>query len=166
MILQKNNLNEETLLRLKIAKVFFDLVKEKMGKNFSTAFIFGSTCRNQAKEHSDIDIVFVLKRGSKEERRRLNSPEGGIWDKDRHGMVLMVQFEQYITIYRRQLESDYRVPISPYYYYPNNKHNDGICFLNGNLSSLKNEKDHQKLFKKVIEGAVHYPRDFEKLGIL
>lgn len=165
MILKRETLTEETLLRLKIAKVFFDKVKGKMGKNFSTAFVFGSTCRNIAKEKSDIDIVFVLKRPSKDERRLLNSNQGGLFDKDRQGLVIMTPNEQYINIFMRELEAEYMVFISPYYYFPNNKHNDGICFLNANLHTLFAEDDYRKLFKKVIKGAVHYPKDFEKLGI-
>ena len=139
----------ETLKRIDIAKEYFDMVKEKMGEWFITAYVFGSTSRNEAKEHSDIDIIFVLKRPDKEARIRINSTEGGLWTRERQGLICSTYYEEYITIYRRALQEKYAVDLSPYYFYHEND-GSGTYWLKGNLLTP---------YEELIKISLHYPDD-------
>lgn len=140
---------EETALRIKIAKLYFDLVKEKMGEWFIDAYVFGSTCRNEAKEGSDIDVLFVFKRPSREERNKINSTEGGLWDSNRQGIICSTYNEHYTSVFMNQLENEYKIQISRYFHYEDNGLDHPI-WLCGPI---------YKTFKELIKGALKYPED-------
>lgn len=141
---------EETTIRIKIAKLYFDLVKGKMGEWFIEAYVFGSTCRNEAKKDSDIDVLFVFKRPSREERIKINSMEGGLWDSDRQGIICSTYNEHYTSVFIHKLEKEYKIQISRYFHYED----DGLdhpIYLCGNI---------YKTFKDLAKGALKYPEDF------
>lgn len=144
------NPTPETFLRIQIAKEYFDLVSKKMGNWFITAYVFGSTSRNEAKEHSDIDVIFEFKRPSIEKRRLINSQEGGLWSKERQGMICMTYGEEWTRVYMHEMEEKYHIPISPYYFY-HDEEGEGFCWLQGNL------KMPFEVLKRI---GLKYPDDF------
>jgi predicted nucleotidyltransferase len=141
--------NQETAQRIKIAKEYFDLVKDKMGEWFISAYVFGSTCRNEAKKESDIDVVFVFKKPTQEQRRFFNSLEGGLWDEERQGIINGAFNEHYAHVYAYQFEKEYKISISPYYHYEENGVDHDIWV-----------SDYVRIpFYKLIKNALKYPDD-------
>lgn len=118
--MEKIIFSEESLLRIRIAKIYFDLVKEKMGEWFIDAYIFGSTAKNKAHKESDIDVIFVFKKPSREEKIFMNSVEGGLFDGERQGIINSTFNEHYTYVYMNQLEAEYKIPISRYFHYEQN----------------------------------------------
>jgi len=125
------NPTEETSLRIRVAKEYMDLVKEKMGKWFITAYIFGSTSRNEAKETSDVDIIFLFKKPSPKQKCFINSIKGGLFDKNRNGIINGTFNEHYASLYMDELYRKYNIFISRYYHYGQNGEDYPIWLCEG-----------------------------------
>jgi len=140
--------------RLSIAKEYLDKLKEKMGDHLISAYIYGSTAKNIPRENSDIDIILVVKKPSREEKFFMNSEKGGLFNKERQGCLNFAFNSHYLWVFLRELQKKYSIEISPYYHYED----EGLDFkIREAPFCLKNI---------LAEPTLKYPNDFKNISYL
>lgn len=104
--------------RLVAAKEYIDKIMKSMEGACLDAYVFGSVSKNQAKESSDVDIILVIKKPTREERYAWNTEEeiqkreclDLIFAKNSH-MIFKIQEE---------MEKKYGFPLAIYTHYKEN----------------------------------------------
>jgi len=102
-------------IRLEAAKEYYSRIKKEMADSCTEAFIFGSVARNKAKKSSDLDLLLVLERPTREERYFWNTPQE--MTKRNNYSYNFAKNSHQIFIIQRELERKYNFPISVHFRY-------------------------------------------------
>ncbi|MDO9554986.1 MAG: nucleotidyltransferase domain-containing protein, partial [Atribacterota bacterium] len=62
-------------IRLEAAIEYFNRLKQDMDGGCIDCYVFGSVARGEAKPSSDVDLILVLQRPTREERYNWNTPK-------------------------------------------------------------------------------------------
>ena len=101
-------------LRLSAAREYFSTVKKEMNGGCIDGYIFGSVARGEARDSSDVDLMLVLQRPTKEERHAWNTMEELL---KRDCMYNFARNSHHIFQAKEELENKYGFPISVYTHY-------------------------------------------------
>jgi predicted nucleotidyltransferase len=101
-------------IRLKAAEEYYSRVKKAMEGGCIEGYIFGSVARNEANPSSDLDIMLVLKRPTKQERFDWNTQEEVM---KRNMVINFAKNSHQIYLIQDELEKKYGFDISVYTHY-------------------------------------------------
>lgn len=101
-------------IRLKAAREYFNRVKQAMKGACIEGYIFGSVARGEAKPSSDLDLILVLKRPTREERFAWNTQEEVM---KRNLVINFAKNSHQIYVVQDELEKKYGFDISVYTHY-------------------------------------------------